>query len=145
MSLGDNNKPHVKDMFFLTSKWRGNGRIYVELCLGNWWRIDVVKNQCYKYLCTLFPSLIVNSDRKLHCHSSFFFLNGAELSLNSINSGNLINHWSMNFGQFKDPLCYQHLLAAENGCWYLITEAVWIQWPFLQKNSTYSVDSTEFI
>ena len=27
-----------------------------------------------------------------------FFLNGAELSVNSVNSGYLINHWSMNLG-----------------------------------------------
>ena len=25
---------------------------------------------------------------------------------NSPNSANLINHWSMNWGQFKDPFCY---------------------------------------
>ena len=34
-----------------------------------------------------------------------FFLNGAEFSLNSVNSGNLINHWSTNCGHFKDPAC----------------------------------------
>ena len=33
-----------------------------------------------------------------------FFLNGAELSLNSVNSEKLINHWSMNWAQFKDPI-----------------------------------------
>ena len=32
-----------------------------------------------------------------------FFLNGAELSLNS---RNLINHWSMHWDHFKDPFCY---------------------------------------
>ena len=38
-----------------------------------------------------------------------FSLNGAELSLNSVNSGNsenLKNHWSMNWVQYKDLLCY---------------------------------------
>ena len=37
-----------------------------------------------------------------------FSLNGAELSLNSVNSGNsknLRNHWSMNWVQYKDLLC----------------------------------------
>ena len=33
-----------------------------------------------------------------------FFLNGAKLSLNSVNSGNLIKHWSMNSAHFKDPM-----------------------------------------
>ena len=40
-----------------------------------------------------------------------FFLNGAELSVNSVNSGNLINHFSMNWAQFKDPV--SHLCL----CW----------------------------
>ena len=35
-----------------------------------------------------------------------FSLNGAELSLNSVNSENLRNHWSMNWVQYKDLLCY---------------------------------------
>ena len=35
-----------------------------------------------------------------------FSLNGAELSLNSGNSENLRNHWSMNWVQYKDLLCY---------------------------------------
>ena len=35
-----------------------------------------------------------------------FSLNGAELSLNSVNSENLRKHWSMNWVQYKDLLCY---------------------------------------
>ena len=38
-----------------------------------------------------------------------FFLNGAELSLSSANlanSGNPINHWSMNWAQSKDPVTH---------------------------------------
>ena len=41
-----------------------------------------------------------------------FFLNVAELSTNSVNSansGNLINHWSMNWAQFKDPISHMCL------------------------------------
>ena len=34
-----------------------------------------------------------------------FSLNAAELSLNSVNSGNLKNHWSMNWDQFNCLLC----------------------------------------
>ena len=75
-----------------------------------------------------------------------FFLNGAEFSLNSVispNSGNLINHWSMNWDQIKDP-CLSH-----ESCWccggilVFYTEVVgsspfndkyfcpWIQWKHL--------------
>ena len=35
-----------------------------------------------------------------------FSLNAAELSLNSVNSENLRNHWSMNWIHYKDLLCY---------------------------------------
>ena len=35
-----------------------------------------------------------------------FSLNRAELSLNSVNSENLRNHWNMNWVQYKDLLCY---------------------------------------
>ena len=35
-----------------------------------------------------------------------FSLNEAELSLNSVNSENLRNHWSINWVQYKDLLCY---------------------------------------
>ena len=38
-----------------------------------------------------------------------FCLDAAEFSLNSVNSGNVIHHWNMNWGQFKDPLWYQCL------------------------------------
>ena len=41
-----------------------------------------------------------------------FFLNAAELSLNSVNSGNLINHRNMNWAQFKDPVSHTHV-----SCW----------------------------
>ena len=41
-----------------------------------------------------------------------FFLNGAELSLNSVNSGNLMNHRSMNWAQFKDPVSHMCLAGA---------------------------------
>ena len=33
--------------------------------------------------------------------------------VNSVNSKNLINHCSMNEGQFKDPLCYLCLPGTE--------------------------------
>ena len=45
-------------------------------------------------------------------HNWKFFLNGAELSLNSANLGNLINHGSMNWVQFKDPVTHICLAGA---------------------------------
>ena len=51
-----------------------------------------------------------------------FFLNGAELSLNSVNSGNsgnLINHWSMNWAQFKDPIFHMCLAGTLVASWSL--------------------------
>ena len=51
-----------------------------------------------------------------------FFLNGAELSLNSViseNSGNLINHWSMNWAQFKETVSHMCLARAVVASWSL--------------------------
>ena len=55
------------------------------------------------------------SRREIPHHSSFskvkfynsmeFSLNGAELSLNSVNSGNLRNYWGMNWVQYNALLC----------------------------------------
>ena len=42
-----------------------------------------------------------------------FFLNGAELLLNSVNSEKMINHPNMNWAQFKDPISHMcHM------CWH---------------------------
>ena len=51
-----------------------------------------------------------------------FFLNGAELSLNSVNSEKLINHPSMNWAQFKDPISHMCLAGAVVACWSLTQE-----------------------
>ena len=48
-----------------------------------------------------------------------FFLNGAELLLNS---EKLINHRSMNWGQFKDPISHMCLAGAVVACWPLTQE-----------------------
>ena len=40
------------------------------------------------------------------------FPNGAELSLNSANSGNLTNHRSMNWAKFLDPVSFMSLGGA---------------------------------
>ena len=54
-----------------------------------------------------------------------FFLNGTGLSFNSVisgNSGNLINHWSMNWTQFKDPATHTCLAGAMVASWSLTQE-----------------------
>ena len=43
-----------------------------------------------------------------------FFLNGAECSLNSVH---LINHWSMNSVQLKDPISHICLVGAVVASW----------------------------
>ena len=40
---------------------------------------------------------------------------------NSVNSGNLINHWSVNWSQFKNNLCYLCLAGTVIPSWYLGT------------------------
>ena len=57
----------------------------------------------------------------------FFRVNGVfakwiRNSVNSANSGNLINHWSINWGQFKDPLSYLRLDGAVVASWSLTQE-----------------------
>ena len=39
--------------------------------------------------------------------------------MNSANSGNLINHCSMNWGQFKDPVSHMHLAGGVVASWSL--------------------------
>ena len=51
-----------------------------------------------------------------------FFLNGTELLLNSVNSEKLINHWSMNWAQFKDPISHMCLAGAVVACSSLAQE-----------------------
>ena len=46
-----------------------------------------------------------------------FFLNGARLSWNFVNSLNLINHWIMNWSQFKDPVSYMCLDGTVLASW----------------------------
>ena len=54
-----------------------------------------------------------------------FFLNGAEHSLNSVNSansGNLINHGSVNWAQFKDSTSDMCLAGTVEASWSLTEE-----------------------
>ena len=56
------------------------------------------------------------------CEPLEIFLNGAEFSLNSANSGNLRNHWSMNWAQFKDPVSHMCLAGTVVAAWSLTQE-----------------------
>ena len=53
-----------------------------------------------------------------------FFINGVELKLNSANSQNLINHWSMDWAQFKDPVSHMCLAGIVVASWSLTKEVV---------------------
>ena len=81
-------------------------------------------------------------------HSSFMepftyitigvFPNGEELSVNwviSVNSGNLINQWSMKWAQFKDPVSHMCLAGTVIPFWCL-TKKVWGSNPFNDKEAT---------
>ena len=64
-----------------------------------------------------------------------FFLNGTELSLNSVNSvnsGNLKNHLSMNWAGFEDPVSHMCLARAVVASWSLTQEVVGLN-PFNDK------------
>ena len=52
------------------------------------------------------PAQFIVQTHKLHVGKIplQFFLNGAEHSFNSVNSGNMIYPWSKNWNEFKDPV-----------------------------------------
>ena len=50
------------------------------------------------------------------------FLNRAELSLNSGNPRNLINHLSMNWAQYKDPVSHMRIADTVVASWSLTQE-----------------------
>ena len=52
------------------------------------------------------------------------FVNGTERSLNSVNSGMLINHLSINLAQFKDSVSQVCLAGAMVASWSLTQEVV---------------------
>ena len=51
--------------------------------------------------------------------SNGVFPNGAELSPNSVKSEKMINHPSMNWAQFKDPISHVCLAGTVVACWSL--------------------------
>ena len=52
---------------------------------------------------------------------------------NSVNLGNLKNHLRMNWGQFKDPLCYPCLTGSMITSWSLAHEVAGLNNPFNYK------------
>ena len=50
--------------------------------------------------------------------------------MNSTNSRNLINEWSMNWAQFKDPVSHICLAGAVVAAWSLIQEVAGSNNPF---------------
>ena len=69
-----------------------------------------------------------------------FFLNGAELSLNS---GNLINHWSMNWARFKDPVSHMCLSGTVVAFWSLTQEVAGLS-PFTTMTNIFVNKFAEF-
>ena len=59
-----------------------------------------------------------------------FLLNGAEFSMNSVNSEKIINHPTMNWAQFKDPMSHMCLAGTVVACWPLTQEWVAGSSPF---------------
>ena len=78
--------------------------------------------------------------------------------MNSANSGKLINQWSINWAQFKDPVSHMCLAGAVVACWPLAQEVAgwqgfecfywmtyfchqihWIQWKHLGKTQIASL------
>ena len=84
-------------------------------------------------VCILLSLLSILCSR-LGCFNSLeFSLNRAELSLNSVNSGNLENlrnHWSMNWVQYKDLLCYLCL------CGLVVVSSLSLTWEILGSSPT---------
>ena len=72
-----------------------------------------------------------------------FFLNGAELSQNSVNSGNLTNHRSMNWAQFKDPVSQMCLADTVVASWSLTQELVGSS-PFTTMTNIFVTEFAEF-
>ena len=75
-----------------------------------------------------------------------FFLNGTELSLNSVNSansGNRINHRSMNWVQFKDLVSHMCLAGAVLAFWSL-TQKVAGSSPFAILTNIFVTEFAKF-
>ena len=65
-------------------------------------------------------------------------------SLNLANSANLINHWSMNWAQFKDPASHLCLAGAVVASWSL-TQDVAGSSPFTVMTNIFVTEFSEFI
>ena len=91
------------------------------------------------------PAGCIHYKRSLWCEigtgtRTHFVLSGVELSLNS---ENLINHWNMNWVQFKDPVCHMYLAGTVVACWSLTQEETGLN-PFDNKY-IFITEFSEFI
>ena len=98
-----------------------NYLILVHMCAIFLQKISAKNNYswCYRFIDIIYKLIIWIWKKMCHmcccCFTSFsspdsiyyiwVFLKGTRNSVNSAKSGNLINHWSMNWAQIKDPLC----------------------------------------
>ena len=85
----------------------------------------------YDFWRNLFDFIMMNLNGRrietLHCMKATleFFLNWAELSMNSVNSvnsGNLKSHWSINRTQYNDPVSHVCLAGTVVAYWSLTQE-----------------------
>ena len=97
---------------FSSKKWRRHLTInlhWLKTTVSNdakTWKLKIWSRHWFATL--VYLKLQPKKKKKEKDPDTEFFLNGAELS---VNSGNLINHWNMNWAQFKDPV--SHI-----SCWH---------------------------
>ena len=67
-----------------------------------------------------------------------------KFSLNSAKSGNQINHWSMNWAEFKDPVPHMSCTGAVVACWSLTQEVAGVRILLLQWQFFFVTEFSEF-
>ena len=124
----------------LACKELGYSFIYLTMCTHSQKTSQLGNSFCF-LSCGFFHQKV---------HWSFFQVD-QKFSLNSVilmNSGNLINHWSMNWAQFQDSVSHMCLAGAVVASWslteevagsspvndkYFLSRICWIQWKHLRK------------
>ena len=127
---------HLADLYLI---WLGEWLLL-------WWTVirdAMIAHRNFVLVMTLICDCHGTRIPSLFTGTLVFFLNGAELSLIPVISVNLINHWSMNWAQFKDPVSHMCLVGTVVASWSLTQEVAgsnpfndkyfcyrihWIQW-----------------
>ena len=120
--------------------------IWHEVWYTNWHDIGIamvilnltVRSNIFKKSCAISLQLFL-----LLIKTMELFLNGAELSLNSVNAGNVINNWSMDWAQFKDSVSHMCLAGTEVASWSLTQEVAGSS-PFTVMANIFVTKFTEF-